>query len=168
MNHLSLSFVFTDVIVTVTAAVSIATVVWRNEVTQGFSVRKRKNTTLQLTGLWVLGIWHTQSQHFRQQKKGSQNCTELLQEQTKGSNSSKLVPPQENDIVQEKAVSPQREGRQTYFCLGSTVKSIITLWARLSQTGKLKALASFTTSMAKAGLSDAFAVSINSSSNSFL
>lgn len=67
----------------------------------------------------------------------------------------------------EKVISTKRD-RQTYFCFGSTVKSIITLWARLSLIGKLKALASFTTSMAIAVLLEALAVSINSSSNSSL
>ena len=56
----------------------------------------------------------------------------------------------------------------TYFCSWLRVKSAINVWVRLSQIGKLKAPASFTISMAWAGLPDAFALPINSFSNSLL
>lgn len=77
VSHFFLSFVFTDVTVTVTAAFSITTVQC-SEVTQGFSVRKRNDITLKLTGSGVFGISDHTVIAVLKAEKGSQNFTELL------------------------------------------------------------------------------------------
>lgn len=79
VSHFFLSFVFTDVTVTVTvtAAFSITTVQC-SEVTQGVSVRKRNDITLKLTGSGVFGISDHTVIAVLKAEKGSQNFTELL------------------------------------------------------------------------------------------
>lgn len=80
VSHLSLSFVVT---VTVTAAFSIATVQF-SEVTQGFSVRKRNDTTLQLTGSGCLAslIIHSHSS-FQSRKRIPQTALNYYENKEK-------------------------------------------------------------------------------------